>query len=142
MLVGLAGTIPYVGTALGTIFLAREASRASQGLNTLVGGDMQSILESLHTLEAIQITYGAIILSFLGAIHWGMEFSKYGGSQGYGRLAIGVLPVLFAWPTTFLPHGTALVAQWLGFTGTWFLDQRASTMGWSQSPPPLMQGSS
>jgi hypothetical protein len=28
---GLAGTLPYLGTSLGTIFLAREASRASQG---------------------------------------------------------------------------------------------------------------
>lgn len=31
MVVGFAGTVPYLGTALGTIFMAREASRASQG---------------------------------------------------------------------------------------------------------------
>jgi len=31
MVFGLAGTIPYLGTSLGTIILAREASRASQG---------------------------------------------------------------------------------------------------------------
>ena len=31
MVVGLAGTLPYLGTSLGTIFLAREASRASLG---------------------------------------------------------------------------------------------------------------
>ena len=102
------------------------------GLSTITGGDLDSILSNLHTLEHIQITYGAIILSFLGAIHWGMEFSRLGGEQGYRRLALGVVPVLFAWPTTFLPHGTALVAQWFGFTGTWFLDQKASTMGWSE----------
>lgn len=28
---GLAGTLPYLGTSLSTLFLAREASRASQG---------------------------------------------------------------------------------------------------------------
>ena len=28
---GLAGTIPYLGTAVATVFLAREASLASQG---------------------------------------------------------------------------------------------------------------
>jgi hypothetical protein len=37
----------------------------------------------------------------------------------------------FAWPTTFLSHGVALATQWLGFTGMWFLDQRASNNGWT-----------
>ena len=83
-------------------------------------------------MEHVQITYGAIILSFLGAIHWGMEFSKYGGEQGYRRLAVGALPVLAAWPTTFLTHGLALPVQWAAFTGQWFIDQRASTAGWSE----------
>lgn len=148
MVVGLAGTIPYLGTAFGTVFLAREASRASQGeptpvktsepannslgLDTITGLDLQSALDALHVVEHVQITYGAIILSFLGAIHWGMEFSKLGGEHGYRRLALGVIPVLYAWPTTFLPHGFALIAQWLGFTGTWMLDQRASAKGWSE----------
>lgn len=97
----------------------------------MTGMDLPSALAQLHTLEHIQITYGAIILSFLGAIHWGMEFSKLGGEQGYRRLVIGTLPVLFAWPTTFLSHGVALATQWLGFTGMWFLDQRASNNGWT-----------
>jgi hypothetical protein len=83
-------------------------------------------------MEHIQITYGVAILSFLGAIHWGFEFSKVGGEQGWRRLAIGVVPVLFAWPTTFLTHGVALAAQWAGFTGLWFLDQKATSKGWSE----------
>jgi len=128
---GLAGTIPYLGTSLATVFLAREASRASLGLNNLTGYDLSSALAHLHNVEHVQITYGAIILSFLGALHWGMEFAKYGGEQGWRRLAVGVAPVLFAWPTTFLPHAIALIAQWFGFTGMWLLDQRASTNGWT-----------
>jgi hypothetical protein len=104
---------------------------SAPGLSTMTGMDLPSALAQLHTLEHIQITYGAIILSFLGAIHWGMEFSKLGGEQGYRRLVIGTLPVLFAWPTTFLSHGVALATQWLGFTGMWFLDQRASNNGWT-----------
>lgn len=84
-------------------------------------------------LEHVQITYGAIILSFLGALHWGMEFSKLGGEHGYYRLAVGTIPVIFAWPTTFLSHGIALAVQWFGFTGMWFVDQRASTQGWTTS---------
>ena len=81
----------------------------------------------------MQITYGAIILSFLGAIHWGMEFAHLGGEHGYRRLALGVFPVLYAWPTIFLSHGTALAAQWAGFTFMWYLDQRASINGWTTS---------
>jgi len=37
----------------------------------------------LHFLEPLQVGYGAVILSFLGAIHWGFEWASYGGNQGY-----------------------------------------------------------
>ncbi|WWD19206.1 hypothetical protein CI109_103664 [Kwoniella shandongensis] len=130
---GLAGTLPYLGTAISTVVLAREASLASMASNGIApsGIDLTTALSYLHTVEHIQVSYGAIILSFLGAIHWGMEFSKLGGEFGYRRLALGIVPVLFAWPTTFLTHGTALAVQWFGFTGQWFLDQRASQAGWT-----------
>lgn len=104
---------------------------ASAGANTFSGLDYTTAISYLHNLENIQITYGAIILSFLGAIHWGFEFSKYGGEIGYQRLIVGTLPLLAAWPTTFLTHGLAIVAQWFAFTGTWVLDQRATTLGWT-----------
>lgn len=131
MLFGLAGLVPYVGTAVGTVALAREAGRVAAGERTLSGLDLQSALDLLHTVEHIQITYGAVILSFLGAIHWGFEFAKYGGTVGYQRLAFGIVPLLAAWPTTFLSHGLALIAQWTAFTGAWVIDQRAGTQGWT-----------
>jgi hypothetical protein len=106
----------------------------SQGVETITGLDLETALSALHTIEAVQIGYGATILSFLGAIHWGFEFANLGGAQGYQRLLIGTIPVLVAWPTTFLTHGVALAVQWFGFTGTWFLDQRASRDGWSEHP--------
>ena len=34
-----------------------------------------------HALH-IQMTYGAVMLSFLGALHWGLEFAGYGGQKG------------------------------------------------------------
>jgi hypothetical protein len=33
----------------------------------------------LEVLQPIQIGYGAVLLSFLGAIHWGLEFAGMGG---------------------------------------------------------------
>lgn len=123
--------MPYLGTSAATVLLAREASIASSGGNNLSGLDLETCLSCLHTVEHVQITYGATILSFLGALHWGMEFVGYGGSHGYKRLILGTLPLLVAWPTTFLSHGLALATQWGAFTGTWMLDQRASTAGWT-----------
>lgn len=102
-------------------------------MNNLTGLGVTDSLSYLHMLEHVQITYGAVILSFLGALHWGMEFAKLGGEHGYRRLAIGVLPVLAAWPTVFLTHGVALAVQWASFTGMWFIDQRTSLAGWSES---------
>ncbi|WWC71418.1 uncharacterized protein I206_105374 [Kwoniella pini CBS 10737] len=129
---GLAGTIPYLGTSLSIVALAREASlAAASGGESPAGLDLATCLSYLHTMEHIQITYGAIILSFLGALHWGMEFAKLGGEQGYQRLLIGIVPVLAAWPTLLASHGIALAAQWFGFTGMWFLDQRAAIAGWT-----------
>src|SRR5271170_4805738 len=33
----------------------------------------------LDILQPIQVGYGAVLLSFLGAIHWGLEFAGMGG---------------------------------------------------------------
>ena len=113
-------------------FLYLGLQLISPGESSLLGINYDTALDALHALEATQITYGAVILSFLGALHWGMEFVGFGGEQGYKRLMIGTAPLLFAFPTVFLSHGTALSAQWVGFTLTWFMDQRASQNGWSE----------
>jgi len=79
----------------------------------------------------IQVTYGAVMLSFLGALHWGMEFAGFGGHKGYSRLALGAAPVIYAWPTLALDPTMALIAQWVGFTGLWYADLRATSAGWA-----------
>ena len=67
-----------------------------------------------------------------GALHWSMEFAGYGGHKGYKRLALGMAPVLYAWPTLALDPTFALIAQWVGFTGLWWADLHATTAGWSK----------
>lgn len=62
-----------------------------------------------------------------------MEFAGYGGQKGYSRLMLGAAPVLFAWPTLALQPMTALLVQWVGFTGLWWADSKVTTMGWSKS---------
>ena len=72
------------------------------------------------------------MLSFLGALHWGFEFAGYGGRQGYSRLTLGAAPVVFGWSTLALDPVNALIAQWLGFTGIWYADLKATGAGWSE----------
>lgn len=62
-----------------------------------------------------------------------MEFSGYGGHKGYARLALGAAPVLLAWPTLALQPMSALIIQWVGFTGLWYADAKVTTWGWSMS---------
>ncbi|KAG8721484.1 hypothetical protein FRC08_012617 [Ceratobasidium sp. 394] len=126
---GLAGGVPYIGTSLATLYYSRELARAASG--AVPGLDVNATLETLHQLQHVQVTYGAVLLGFLGAIHWGMEFAQYGGEHGYKRLALGVAPVLYAWPTLYLSPEVALATQWAGFTALWYADSKATTAGWT-----------
>lgn len=73
------------------------------------------------------------IISFLGAIHWGLEWAGFGGHQGYPRYAIGIVATAVAWPTLLLPAEVGLITQFLAFTFLYYADARASTRGWA--PP-------
>ncbi len=69
------------------------------------------------------------ILSFLGAIHWGVEFAGYSGHH-YRRYATGVVAPALAWPTLMLPVEYALIAQFFTFTFLYYNDARATERGW------------
>ncbi|GBE81689.1 hypothetical protein SCP_0400600 [Sparassis crispa] len=126
---GLAGGLPYLGTAVTTAYLAREAGLATAGITTYIdpGVAITVLDQALH----LQVTYGAVMLSFLGALHWGFEFAGYGGNKGYTRLLLGAAPVVFGWSTLALQPLEALIAQWVGFTGLWWADLRATNAGWT-----------
>ncbi|KAK7038220.1 hypothetical protein R3P38DRAFT_2515979 [Favolaschia claudopus] len=129
MLFGLAGGIPYVGAAATTVYLAHQAGLAAAGqIASIDPGVATTILDQALN---VQVTYGAVMLSFLGALHWGMEFSGLGGHQGYRRLALGAAPVLVAWPTLALDPTMALASQWAAFTALWWADLKATSAGWT-----------
>lgn len=71
------------------------------------------------------------ILSFLGAIHWGLEWAGYGGKQGYKRYAIGVVAPAVAWTTLLFPVEYALISQFLAFTFMYYNDARVASRGWA-----------
>ncbi|TFK63352.1 hypothetical protein BDN72DRAFT_872325 [Pluteus cervinus] len=127
---GLAGALPYLAASATTIYLARNAGLVASSASSL-NIDPGVALTIFDQALNVQVTYGAVMLSFLGALHWGMEFAGYGGKKGYARLALGAAPVLFAWPTLALQPMTALAAQWLGFTALWYADSKATMAGWT-----------
>ncbi|EDR03320.1 uncharacterized protein LACBIDRAFT_307419 [Laccaria bicolor S238N-H82] len=128
-LLGLAGGLPYVSASATTVYLAYQAQLATSGVD--IGMDPGVALTILDQALNIQVTYGAIMLSFLGALHWGMEIAGYGGMKGYARLALGTAPMLIAWPTLAMQPMMALMVQWLGFTGLWYADSKATMAGWA-----------
>ncbi|KAE8321450.1 hypothetical protein BDV39DRAFT_185747 [Aspergillus sergii] len=125
---GMAGVIPYVATSLETVYLSYEINRAaSLGDGLIFSGQSAELM--LHMLEPIQVGYGAVILSFLGAIHWGLEWAGYGGKLGYKRYAAGVIAPAVAWPTLMFPVEYALISQFLAFTFLYYNDARAAAAG-------------
>lgn len=95
--------------------------------------DSESAINALAILEPLQIGYGAVIISFLGAIHWGLEWAGYGGRHDRRRYAVGVIAPALAWPTVLLPVEYALITQFLAFNFLYFQDAKASNRG--TAPP-------
>jgi len=55
--------------------------------------------------------YGATILAFLGAVHWGLALVAPAAERGadWGRLGLGVVPSLIAWVALLLPPQAGLL---------------------------------
>ncbi|KAL8774616.1 MAG: hypothetical protein Q9194_003999 [Teloschistes cf. exilis] len=130
LVVGAAGLVPYVATSLSTVFLAWDMNHADiDGHGYLISGPTAELL--LHVIEPLQVGYGAVIISFLGAIHWGLEWGKYHGQKGYARYAPGIVAPAVAWPTLLLPVEYALIAQFSAFSFLYFSDARFVVRGWA-----------
>jgi glutaredoxin len=100
---GYAGLVPFIA-ALGGFVLSSDTRQAYFA----------------HQF----IAYGAVILSFVGAVHWGAALR--GGRVPVMRLSVSLLPALLAWAALLLP---APNAAWLLMFG--FVAVRI----WEASPP-------
>jgi len=112
-----------------TVYLAHQAQLALTGVSIDI--DPGVALTILDQSLNLQVTYGAVMLSFLGAMHWGMEVAEYGGPKGYPRLVLGTAPLMVALFTLGMEPMTGLIVQWAGFTGLWYADSKATMAGWT-----------
>ena len=83
VVLGLAGVIPFAAGALGSFWAGAIGAFATKAL----------------------LAYGAVILSFLGGIHWGLAIGQ--GDPSYRRLGVGVAPSLVGWVALLLGGGAA-----------------------------------
>jgi hypothetical protein len=85
---GFGGVVPFVVGAAAVLILS--APFAGYALRVLM-------------------TYAAIILSFVGAVHWGLAIADSAGATSWWRLGWSVVPALIGWvavlvsPTVGLP---------------------------------------
>jgi hypothetical protein len=108
-LLGIAGLLPFVGLMLA-VFLTQGWTR---GL-------------ALQALAA----YGAVILGFLGAVHWGFALATPDAGARVPRLAGGVLPSLWAWGALAgLPPSLACIALAVGLALTLVAEEVALARG-------------
>jgi len=64
MVFGLAGGLPYLGASATTVYLAYQAGQAATG--SLTNIDPGVALTIFDQALNVQVTYGAVMLSFLG----------------------------------------------------------------------------
>ena len=109
-LLGLGGLIPFLACGFGAVWLLQPVNAAR--------------------LLAGLITYGAVILSFLGAVHWGAVLEDEVGLADRPRLVLGVLPALIGWAALliFLEHQpiAALALLVAGFLAVQAFEGRAA----------------
>ncbi len=110
LVLGLGGLIPFAAGAFGVW-------QADPGIATA----------ALHALAI----YGAVILSFLGGVHWGRALAPdLGLRPGWARLLWAVTPALLAWASVVALPFTGLIAVLIaGFVLAFFVDIKAVAVG-------------
>jgi len=105
---GLGGLVPFVAcTAL-----------------VLGGGPLAGLAED--ALAA----YGAVILAFLGAVHWGLALADPADAvAARTRLTLGVLPSLVGWAALLAPNWIGFGVLVAGFAATWIAEEAAARAG-------------
>lgn len=76
----------------------------------------------VHAYAALALSiYAAVILSFLGGIHWGLAMRQ--AKPPASALIWGVLTPLVAWPAALMPPHAALVVLGLMFIACYLVDR-------------------
>ncbi|MGC6531142.1 MAG: DUF3429 domain-containing protein [Candidatus Puniceispirillaceae bacterium] len=103
---GYAGLLPFVFLALASLMGLHLPFAPSQAL--LIG-------------------YGAVILTFVGALHWGAQMAS--GAPSSWAFIWSVIPSLMGWVALMVPAGFAALIIIIGLITCWAIDRRAIAKG-------------
>ena len=78
--------------------------------------------------KSMLVSYGMVILSFMGGCRWGFAAAGLGEGSTYRLFAIAVLPALYAWPMGHLAFEWAALGLAAGFLAL-FVADRVLTLG-------------
>lgn len=95
----------------------------------LGAGAMVSEQDASGLAAVVLVTCGAVILSFLGGIHWGLAMAA--GQTNPIRLGLSVVPSLVGWSGVLVGGETGLMVLAGGFVAMLMADRWAGRRGWS-----------
>ena len=105
---GLGGLLPFLVSAAAMFVSDSEVS--SLALSSLGG-------------------YGAVILSFLGGVKWGVVVNDRAAVEHWHALLLSVVPSLVAWPALLLPPAGMLAVLITGFALQYVADRASVAAG-------------
>ena len=108
LILGLAGVIPFLAGGIGALVLDPEWSAFATQATLL---------------------YGAVILSFLGGIRWGLAMSPAMRSEQTLHFTIAVLPSLLAWCALLVPQSIGIWMTIAGLIGMLLTDLQLTRSG-------------
>ncbi|MFB4204011.1 hypothetical protein KBTX_01606 [wastewater metagenome] len=115
---------------LDTRMPAVAAACGYGGLIPFAAGAIALLAGGGPTVAAALLGYAAVILSFVGAVHWGMAVAAPAPSPP--GMALSVVPALLAWPGVLLPPLPGMVVLAAALAG-WRAVER---LGWGDDGFP------
>ncbi len=120
VMLGLLGLLPFLGCTIGIILFPEQVP--------------------VPNLVMAIIAYGAVILAFLGGVHWGFALepapsvvAPMQAATDNKRLALGVIPSLIGWAALLVPlvasSMVAVLLLILGFVLTTAVEAQAHRRG-------------
>jgi len=108
LLLGFAGLIPFITSAVASVLL-----------------DAPLKIKASFVLAA----YGAVILSFLGGVKWGVALNDKLVVKQWRPLVMSVLPSIVAWFSLLLPPQFSLSVLAIAFLSQYYLDNQSVLQG-------------